>query len=403
MTQNAIMKVFALFVCTLLVIGTPCLASRSNDSSAVVKIAVFAPVYIDSAFSGNVYKVTDNVSLPKNILPGLEFYNGVMLAIDSLQKELANIEVLFFDTKSIEEPLSKVLRNPVWDSVSLIIASFNNRQETKLISDLSALKKIPILSATYPNDAGIANNPYFVMLNPTLRTHCEALYKHIQRNYSTGNIVMFRRKGAVEDMIQQIFGEMARKTPGIPLKIKTVQLTDTFTTKQMLSYLDSNKQNIVVCGAVYEPFGIRLVQALNEAKNYSSTAIGMPTWDGLKELSRPVAGDKSKGVEIVYSTPYNFQLKDNLAVNITTTYKNKYYARPSDWVLKGYESMYHFSHLLLQYGKNFMQYLSSKEYKLFNDYEVSPVRHATPTQIDYLENKKLYFIKKQDGVVKSVS
>ncbi|MFX7870763.1 hypothetical protein ABTK02_22495, partial [Acinetobacter baumannii] len=79
----------------------------------------------------------------------------------------------------------------------LIIASFTNRSELKTLTDYAAIYKIPLISATYPNDGGVSDNPYFILLNSTLRTHCKELYKYVQRNYATGNIVYFNRKGAV--------------------------------------------------------------------------------------------------------------------------------------------------------------------------------------------------------------
>jgi hypothetical protein len=39
-------------------------------------------------------------NLPRYILPGLDFYNGMMMAVDSLNKEQAPVEVLFYDSKS---------------------------------------------------------------------------------------------------------------------------------------------------------------------------------------------------------------------------------------------------------------------------------------------------------------
>ena len=50
------------------------------------RIAVFSPIYLDSAFNGNTFKLWGNY-LPKNMLPGLEFYDGVMMAIDSLKSD----------------------------------------------------------------------------------------------------------------------------------------------------------------------------------------------------------------------------------------------------------------------------------------------------------------------------
>ncbi len=376
-------------------------AAVTNAQTPTVKVAVFAPIYIDTAFNDYTYKL-GNKFLSKNILPGLEFYNGVMMAIDSLEKENANVEVFIFDSKSTSEPISQVLEKNIWNDMSLIIASFNNRSDVKLLADFAKLKNIPLVSATYPNDGGVTDNANFILINTGLRTHCEAVYKHIQKYYATSNLVYFKRKGAVEDMLLNYFGDMGKTTPAIPLKYKTVELTDSFTYKQMVSYLDSNKQNIAICGTLNEAFGIRMVKGLVTYKRYPAVAIGMPTWDGIKDLSKP-SGTNGKGLEIVYTTPYYFSRTDKMGKYITNKYKDKYFARPSDWVFKGFETMYHFTKLFLKNPTDFMGHLSDKDGKLFNEFDIQPIKIKPFSFItDYYENKKLYFIKKQDGVTKQV-
>jgi hypothetical protein len=361
------------------------------------KIAVFAPVYIDSAFDGDNYKLGNN-NLPKSILPGLEFYNGVMMAIDSLQTENAPVEVSFYDTKSKFESMDNIISEDQLNDVSLIIASFNNRSEIRPLADFALKKKIPLLSVTFPNDGGITGNPYFILINSTLRTHLEELYRFIQRYYSTGNIVLFRRKGPVEDMIQSVFGEMGRTTTPRPLKIKTVELPDLFTNRNVWDFLDSTKKNIVICGTIDEVFGLRLIKALNTPSSHKITVIGMPTWDGFKALNKT----DGKNIEIVYSTPYNFSKTDKSTILLTQKYRTKFNARPSDMVFKGFESMYHFSKLMMKHDTAMIRFLSDKSYQLFNNFDIRAVRNKSTHNIDYLENRKLYFIKKVDGVVKQV-
>ncbi|GAC1443560.1 MAG: hypothetical protein NVSMB63_12500 [Sediminibacterium sp.] len=367
-----------------------------GDEQQPLKIAVFAPVYLDSAFSGSSYKLGNNNNLPHNILPGLDFYNGVMLAIDSLNTENVQATVLFYDTKSVAEPMELILQKPELAGTSLIIASFNNRSEMKPLADFALANNIPLISATYPNNGGLTANPFFVLLNPTLRTHCEGLYKYLQHIYPTGNMTMFRRKGASEDLIQSIFSEMSRNTPALPLRIKTVELPDNFNTSQVTGYLDSTRQNIVMCGTLNEAFGANLLKALSDNKNFRCVAIGMPTWDGLKETG--------KDIEVIYSTPYNFQRKDKTGALLTSHYRSKLIGRPSDMVFKGFETMYHFTKLLEKYHNTLINNLSSKDFKLFNEFDIQPVRAGKETLLpDYLENKKLYFIHKSDGQIKSVN
>lgn len=374
-----------------------------QTTETIHKIVVFAPIFLDSAFNSNTYKINSN-NIPKTILPGLDFYNGIMTAIDSLQKEKANIEVFFFDSKSTEKPLQKILAEKFWDSVSLIISSFKDRSDIKPLADFALRKEIPLVSATYPNDGGITENPFFILLNPTVRTHCESIYKHVQKNYSTGNLIYVKKKGRLEDEIQNIFLEMSKNTPAIPLKYKTIELTDSFTIRNLQNVLDSNKQNIIICGSVNETFGLRLVKTLQSNKKYSSTAIGMPTWDGIKEFNKLSMDEKGKGVEIVYSTPYYFSRNKSLLKSLATNYKDKFFARASDWFYKGFETMYYFSNTISKNNGLIFNHLSEKKYTLFNEFEIEQVLPNKEAAIpNYWENKKLYFIKKQDGVIKSVN
>ena len=370
----------------------------SQTTERTWKIAVFAPVYLDSAFTQDgLYRLGNNQNLPRYMMPGLDFYNGVMLAVDSLNKQGDPIEVLFYDTKSTKGSITAALEDSTFSEVSLIISSFNNRNEIKPLADFALEHEIPLISSTYPNDGGLTENPYFILINPTLRTHLEGIYNYLQRIYPTSNLTMFRRKGGVEDMIQSSFAELGRNTSGVPLKIKTIELTDSFTTSQVISYLDSTKQNIVICGSLNESFGTNLVKALSESKKYRSIAVGMPTWDALRSVDR--------SVEIIYTTPYHFVRTDKLGLDLTNIYRNKLSGRPSDMVFKGFEAMYRFTKLLIKHEGELIKNIGDKGFKLFNDFDIQPVKpySSNSNAVDYLENKKLYYIRKIDGQIRSVS
>lgn len=386
------MRVVLSVVCCLLFVLTQ---AQMPVSVKPIKIAVFAPVYLDSAFIDDNYKLGRN-SLPRYMLSGLDFYNGVMLAIDSLNKEKAAIEVLFYDSKSATASIEQTIADSALQDVSLIIASFTTRNEIKPLADFALDKKIVLLSATYPTDGGITENPFFVMLNPKLDTHIEAVYNYMHRFFPTNNIILFRKEGNTEDRIQSILENMNRKTPGTKLKIKTIELPDSFTARQVTDYLDSSRQNIVVAGSLNEDFGIELSKALSSSKSYNTIAIGMPTWDGLRDIS--------KNLEIIYSSPYNFTRVDKISLQLFEKYKTKFAGRPGDMVFKGFESMYRFTKLLLKHGDSLTAHLSDKDYTIFNNFNIQPVRANKETVLpDYLENKKLYFIRKMDGKIKSVN
>ena len=70
-------------------------------------------------------------------------------------------------------------------------------------------------------------------------------------------------------------------------------------------------------------------------------------------------------------------------------------------VYKGYEVLFHFTKLLIKHRSNLINNLDDKDFTVFNEFKPEPVRlYKTSTKPDLLENKKLYFIRKQQGNLK---
>jgi len=363
------------------------------------KIAIFAPLYLDSAFyADGEYKYAKN-TFPKFINPGLEFYEGAQLALDSLNEENIPLEVFIYDTRSAKESIAQQLAKSERDGVELIIVH-STTSEIKLFADAGLKRNIPVINVNLPNDGGTSSNPYFVVLNSTLKTQCEGIYKHIQKYYALNPVIVFKKKGQLEDRIKSYFEDFGKNTASVPLKIKYVELTDSFTLSQLRTHLDTTKQTLCIAGSLDEAFGKRLVQQLSTLKKqkYLSSIMGMPTWDNIKDFNKP----EYKGVEIMYATPFYNAKTDKISQGITNYFNKVMYARPTDMVFRGYEVTWKYGKLLSLYGKDLASNLANKQAKVFTDFDIQPVLSKQSMTLEYFENKKLYFLKWQDGVLKGV-
>jgi hypothetical protein len=395
------MKKNYVFICLMVVLVlVQCQRLRAQDSMAPVvhRIAIFTPIYLDSAFDpNNEYRYANNV-LPKFINPGLEFYEGSELALDSMSREGIKMEVFVYDTRSGKVSLKQQLEKAETDSVELIIA-YCSSSDVRVIADAGLKRNIPVVNANLPNDGGVTNNPFFVLLNPTLKTQCEGIYRHLLKYYSLDEVIMFRKKGQLEDRIKTYFEDFTKSTASVPLKIKYVDLIDSFTVDQLKARLDSNRQTVCIAGSLDENFGRRLtLQLASIRKQYPVSVMGMPTWDAIKDFTKP----EFKGIEISYATPFYNGRLDKVSTGITNYFNVKMYARPSDMVFRGYETTFKFARLLLQYGKDLASNLSAKQIRIFTDFNIEPVINKQTSTLDYFENKKLYFLKWQDGIIKGV-
>ncbi|HPZ88871.1 MAG TPA: hypothetical protein PLQ32_12240 [Flavihumibacter sp.] len=361
-------------------------------------ITVLLPLYLDSAFDGGgQYRF--GKQFPKYLLPGLEFYEGVQLAIDSLRKEKVPLDIRIVDTRKMKS-VYDLLKTPDITEAHLLLAEVANN-EIRALADYANKNQIPFINVNLPNDGGITNNPYMVILNSTLMTHCEGIYKYLQKNYSGQLITVFRKAGAQEDRLKTYFSTIEKSTLGTPAKLRWVNLPSTFTVDDLTPYLDSTKKmNVVLAGSLDEQFARNLcTQLASVRKSYPIQVMGMPTWDAIKDFEKK----DFKDLEILYTTPFNPLRTDPLSISLLDYFKNNLYARPTDMVFRGYETLYRYGKLLHELGPNIASGLGEGKYKLFTDYNIQPVLlNNQQQQLDYFENKKIYVVKLLNGVVSTI-
>jgi hypothetical protein len=375
------------------------LAQTDTIAPQRYQIAVFVPLYLDSAFTYvGEYKYGKN--FPKFLNPGLEFYEGVQLAVDSLDKTGAALDVYIYDTRSTSNPISRVVQSGEFNTIDLIIGHVTNA-EVKFLAEVARNKNIPFVNANIPNAVGVTNNPSLVILNSTLKTHCEAIYRFLQKNYITSPAIVFTKRGAQENILKNYFADIEKNTSAaVPLKLKFVTLNDNFSPSQLLQHLDSNRLTMCIAGSLDENFGKQLSRHLAGLNaTYPVQLIGMPTWDGITDFDKP----EYKGLEIYYTTPFYHPKTDKVSVAITNHFRTNFYSRPTDMVFRGYESLMRFGKLLMEHGPNLNSSIGEKKYKVFTDYDIQPVFTNRDTlTLDYFENRKLYFVKQESGVVKGI-
>ena len=102
--------------------------------------------------------------------------------------------------------------------------------------------------------------------------------------------------------------------------------------------------------------------------------------------------------------------KEILFFSIQQFFKTRFYSRPSDMVYRGYETTLHFGQLLDAHRGMLDGSIGERKFKVFDDFDIQPVftnkenvgAPGRAITLQYLENKKVYFIKKVNGNVVAV-
>ncbi|HVM86851.1 MAG TPA: ABC transporter substrate-binding protein, partial [Puia sp.] len=215
-------KIFQNILILVLFVVPVFVQAQTDSLLSNYHIAVFAPLYLDSAFdeSGNYRYDKD---FPKFLNTGLEFFEGVQLAVDSLQKEGARLEVHVYDTKSAKKTVQQVLNDYEFQNINLIIG-YVSPPELRQLAGAALRRNIPFINANFPNDENIRNNKAMVILNATLKTHCEGIYQFLQKNYRTQTIYVIAKDGVLENRLKNYFSDIEKNSRPALLKLKFVTL-----------------------------------------------------------------------------------------------------------------------------------------------------------------------------------
>ena len=370
------------------------LLSVSHAQPASLKtyrVGIFSPLYLDSVFTDINYKYGKD--FPRFTQQGLDFVQGAQIALDSMPLSNSNIAASFFDSKAFEKNISWLISNHKLDSLDLLIGAAKDLDFLQLAA-FAKQKNIPFISAVYPNDGGVTGNPFLVIVNSTLRVHCETIFNYLLQDHGSDKIFLCRRKGNQEDKIAEYF-RTVNEAAGKPLlNIQTLNF-DTEDLASLGSKLDSNRNNIIIGGSLGEDFAGQLLDAAYALKKtYPIELIGMPNWDGFKQLKKI----SYKDFPVFYTTPYNNSGTDAYSRRIKNIYANKYKGVPSDMTYRGFETVFVFAGLLSRHPDDFMSRLNENDYRVFSQYDFRPqYRDKTAAIPDYFENRHLYFMKIING------
>ncbi len=375
----------------LCMVSSKKLIAQESIPGKTYKVAIVAPLYLDSLFKGTYYRY--GTKFPKFALAGIEFVQGAQVALDSMPQPSSPIEASVFDSESESQSVASLLDAQKLDSFDLVIGYVRDQDYMKLAL-FSAEKQVPFISASYPNDGGITSNPFLVILNSTLRAHCESIYSFLLQNHDTSNIVFCRQPGSQEDRVHRYFTEINTPDGNTLMEYKSTIILDS--NFNSIKYkLDSTKQNVVVAESLDEYFAHQLATACSAlSKTYRIKLIGMPNWDGFKSFTKK---NGLKDFPVYYTSPYYNPHWDAYSKSLKALYLKKYKGNPTEFSYKGFEAICVFIPILLAHPNDFTSHLNDFKKKVFTDFIFRPVINSSTGLPDYFENKHMYFMQIKDG------
>lgn len=366
----------------------------SQQAPKPIRAGLFTPLYLDSSFDASgKYRLKN--TFPRQAIAGLAYYEGAVLAIDSLNRTGTEVTLTVFDIQSKQGNINTLLQMGSIDSLDILFAQVGGTAFLELAS-IAKQKNIPLVSASYPNDGGIRNSPTVHIANPKINSHLQVIYNQVKGRWPNANVLLFRGRQAGDEVIESVLNEFKKTDSAGGIPFQSVILSNQFEAEDIFRWIDTNKANVLIPGSLDENFSIEFARAISGySKKGIVQLIGMPNWDGLREILSPAY----YGLPIYYTTGFFIPNGHPWSNSLEESFKSFTGIKPSSSVYKGFELTYYFISLLDKYKSLIFNKPEDKEFKVLNDYDFRPVYWSTgSTEPDYYENKRIYFVRRLNGV-----
>jgi ABC-type branched-subunit amino acid transport system substrate-binding protein len=328
----------------------------SFKTRAIYKVALILPFQLDSFYKDK--KTIEYNNIPKGVYPALDFYEGCLIAIDSLKNTKLNMELTVLDYSSTHQDFQKLAVEKKIESMDLLMGTLNS-SDAKIVADYAFQHKINFVSPI-ANSFSPEYNPYYISLNPTASNQQVKLLDMVEEKYGHNiNAVIVRQDNVAESNVASTsISSLLNKFSNIhPVELVLPNRTSTDSIKYEL---DSTRRNVVFVASNDLVFINAVVKKLNLFSNsYLITVLGLPSWSNHENL-KTIVGKK---LEVFITNSYWINRSNQEQIKFHKNFTDTYHIKPSELAIRGYNTMLLCGTGLIKYGVQFNYFMGNDIYK----------------------------------------
>ena len=350
------------------------------------RVDVLVQLYLDELVKGNqsVYKVR----IPEKAQAGLNFYEGIKLATDTL-RDYYNLDIYIHDvTADGKSPAQLAAGGSGLDSSDLIIGALPSALIPP-IARFAKRKAINFVSALSPADADITGNPYFTLLQPTLQTHCEWIASAVAKRWRGKKpVVVYSSEGVDNNARGYLVGDDSAD-------YEIIRMGQAVRPGSLDGFLESSGPTIIIATLLDASDGDSLLKSI--ARNYPNQPFevyGMPTWRAINSFRKPEAFPT---IAVNYTAPFYFDASTASGQSVAKAYQRTFGGKPGEMVYRAFETLHWYGYLLDRYGTVFNTNMTDAGSAGLTRFDVRPRYDRESAELLYNENRHLYLYRYQGG------
>ena len=345
-------------------------------------IALFLPLYLEAndTLNREIPEIlTDSLMLENNVILAdtliereepkelfkqfysnsesfLEFYEGVLIAIDSMQNEGMNVRLHVFDTQNNADSVRKIINSEDFSQTDLIIGPVYPEVQGE-VARISSVNQIPMVSPFASRSEYIKDNSWYYQINPDREYINKETAEMVTEEYFNSNIIIVRMspyegtpEGRLVDLIREklyISGNL-NKIDGARFTVYDFKNEGTFGLRRIMA--EDRENVIIIPTAQAGELSVAISNINNLADDFSITLIGTSNYQQ-RYPSIDVA--QFHNLKLKYIYPYWVDYENQSTIAFIEKFKSNFATEPNSFGMQGFDVAYYFLNALRYYGSGF--------------------------------------------------
>jgi LysM repeat protein/ABC-type branched-subunit amino acid transport system substrate-binding protein len=364
----------------------PCIPS--SDDQAIYNVALLLPFFalmtneemgipLDTIAEEGTY-------VPLQRQQGLrgksfaEFYEGFLLAVDSMKNTGFSVNLHIYDTERDTMKTKKIVRDLSLIQPDLIIGPVYS-EDVRIAGRLAKYSEINLVSPLSSRTSLVGQNARIIQVIPSKEDEYKSLANYIS-HLNKGQLFLLRGTDSVSMRSAWLFRKHLQEQMPVdensnPLVFHNYKLNDSLLTN-ISKVLTQQDENIIIVFSESEPDVSRLMTKLYMMSSlYPIMVFGMPSW----QMWKTIELNYFHHLQLHLISPFYIDYSNTEVKQFLEKCRKTYGYEPYEtsamgynFCMLGYDVGYYFLSALRQYGKDFQQCMGSMETHLL----LAPYRFA---------------------------
>ena len=301
----------------------------------------------------------------------IEFYQGALLAIDSLKKQGFKAELYVWDTRANEKTTDSICQLDEFKDLEIVIGPFYSKNAAIVRNNIKELS-IKMVDIFNLSEVSKDTNTQYFELRPSVESKYKAIIKYVDDSLSNVRVVIMHAGRPSEIALYNIIDSNIF-LPEFNIDSSQVELFEYKNNglEKMLNSLSAEQTTVIINlvnnEAVISDFLRQLSNKKNENKDIDYDIIVMArnsVWSKYKTLEL----NYLSALRYTYSSDYYINYSDSSTIiPYELKFYNEYKRIPSKLGFMGHDIMWYFGNVLYHYGINFSECMQGLDYGTMNN------------------------------------